>query len=487
MPHRYVCLSFVFFLHVLGASACGDKGKETGDDSGVDADAVDTTDTSVTDPLDDAPDLDDTITPDTETEPEADMIEDWVEEELSVPTDDEWTILVYMAACAEMETGADLALQWFEEATVGGGSMVHILALADMESTEGTTVYLVEDGVTTVLEEREEENTADPAVLEEFVTMGLSDYPAERTALFIKGLGFGWRGTCLDRTGTDEFDLMFVSEMADALNAAEAASGVELGMLVLESSIMAMIEVAYELRQVPRVLLVTESKIQDDGIPYGLILGHLVENPAIELYGFARMIIRDHNQYYEEKGALNPGDETATNFAAMAAHDLTRLDAVIDAHRVFASELGACLPIIHNVVPHARDRSMVGGFGSMTSSDYTSDIVALIEQLTDLLEENEFDYGANCPGLPAAMEGFVAAYYDMLVYEQHAEKFRWVTHGLTVWYPPTENKYNVVEIDGNWIEGIRYDNTDVNLDFVFDPDAYWVDYLFEYYRANLGP
>jgi hypothetical protein len=162
------------------------------------------------------------------------------------------------------------------------------------------------------------------------------------------------------------------------------------------------------------------------------------------------------------------------------------MDALFDAHAVFADELGSCLPEIHNVVPHARDRSMVGGFGSMTASDYTSDILALVFELGYILEDRDFDYAAKCPGLPAAMDGYLDTYRDMLIYEDHAEKFRWVAHGLTVWYPPTENKYNVEETDGSWIERVRYDDPGVDLEFVLGPEAYWVDYLFEYYRANLG-
>ena len=132
------------------------------------------------------------------------------------------------------------------DATSPASGNVNILVLVDKLTEDGLSLFEIAEGAVipldnweeqntadpTVLEalvtfgiDWEEQNTADPAVLEAFVAYGLNRYPYSTTALFITGDGHGWRGICRDRDPDDPEageDLMSVDEIAQVIDAKKA-------------------------------------------------------------------------------------------------------------------------------------------------------------------------------------------------------------------------------------------------------------------------
>jgi hypothetical protein len=134
---------------------------------------------------------------------------------------------------------------------------------------------------------------------------------------------------------------------------------------------------------------------------------------------------------------------------------------------------------LYNLLPHARDRSMVGTFGSTTDADYTSDIGAFMNGTQELLEERGVAY----EDLDRAINAFWTTYREALVVELHAEKYRWVPHGLSIWYPPSPNRFDTPEKDDAPFAS-EMDYTDPGIDLDFVNDSTWLDYLLAYFTAS---
>ena len=397
---------------------------------------------------------------------------------------DKWTVLIYCSADQSdtLESSLEVELSALQDATKPSSNDVNIVVLVDKFSEQGSSIYEVEDGNITEIETRDEENTADPVVLQNFVSYGLDNYPAERTVLIIKGEGLGWRGICLDRNDGVETDLnlMTVDEIATVLKGQE-----RIDLLVFNGNNMAMIEVAYELREAVPYMVATQSQIQKDGIPYGMFITDLVQTPDMSAAAFAEEIVNDHVEYYSPKGNLGQGPvDTSQNFANMVALDLSKIDLVVKKHTVFAKILGDLIPDLHNIVPHARDLSMVGHFNDIDDYDYLSDISTFATEVVGLLDEKN---GNSYSELRNAVDEYLTAFEEAVVAEAHADKFHNV-HGLSIWYPPSLRKYNVRDFgsldDLEFAQTFHYEDADLYLDFI--TDSSWVNYLMEYYLAVGG-
>ncbi len=198
-----------------------------------------------------------------------------------------------------LETSMEIELAALQEATTPLSNGINIIVLVDKLSENGTEIFKIEDGQIIDIESRDEENTADSAVLEDFVNYSLTEYPADKTMLVIKGEGLGWRGICVDTNEMGDKDIMTVDKIAGVLE------GRGIDILVLEGDNMAMIEVAYELRNAVPYLVATQSQIQEDGISYGMFIADLVNDTGMSIVDFATEIANDHVTYYND---LKSGD-----------------------------------------------------------------------------------------------------------------------------------------------------------------------------------
>jgi hypothetical protein len=414
-------------------------------------------------------------------------------------SDAEWTLLIYNAIdcpeCTMIVSDKNVAGNTLEdsleaeisgmmeatEATGTGNNGVNIVLLVDKFSEEGTRIYEIEDGLMTEIASRPEENTSDPAVLEAFLDFGRSEYPAKKTALIIKSQGLSWRGIGQDTNADGEKELMSIDEIAGALT----DKGVDL--LIFNGNNMAAIEVAYELRKAVPYMVGTQSQIQEDGLAYGMFIQKLVNDPQISELVFAKSIVDDHLAYYAPKGNIgDPKADTSQNFATMSVYDLSAMDALVAAHTTFATILSGYFPDdLYNVVPHARDESMVGHFNDIDSWDFLSDIYQFMSSLETLLDEKRGP--GTYPDLREAMAVYKEVYDNqILVYEDHPDKYH-NAHGMSIWYPGCKETYYVRDrdaIDLLFGQTFFYEDPQLALDFVIDSS--WIGYLRTYYFSVGG-
>lgn len=410
----------------------------------------------------------------------------------------EWTLLFYLAADNEQEAYADATIDQLLAGTAQVGSHPQILVFIDRLSVKGTEVFEVADGAKTLLSVHEEQNSADGDVLQDFATYALGLAEHDKVAFVMKSEGLGWRGIGRDNTHDPEMDdqLMSTGDLAEALIGAQETTKKEVDLLVLEGSIMAFIEVVYELRDAAPFLLATQSKIQPDGIPWEMIIEDLRVIPDMDSIQLGETIIDDHLEYYSDKG--NNGVQkldTSINFAAMTLFDLSYINDVVDTHRIWADTTSALFDEIYNILPHARDLSDVGGFGEITDSDFDFDLETFMSESLRLIEEADLplpDEGdlSVLELLTPAVEDYLDAQDHLILYQRSPDDgFKLNSaNGLSIWYPPTWNKYDTSD-ENSLVFGslMFYADTEIALDWL--NDSTWLNYLFEYFDradANLA-
>jgi hypothetical protein len=392
-----------------------------------------------------------------------------------------WTLLFYLAADNAQESYADATLKQLLSATAAAGEHPQVVVLIDRLSTTGTEIFEVVGGKKVAIQTSPEEVTSRGAVLQSFATLGLKRATGDRVALVVKSEGLSWRGIGRDNThATDSPDtLMPVGDLAAAVAAAETASGGEIDLLVLEGSIMAFIEVVYELRSAAPALVATQSKIQPDGLPWAQVIADLDQKPAMTGTELGRAVVDDHLAYYSTKGNQGvPATDTSMNFASMTLFDLSQAQAAKQAHGAWAATLWPLFDEVYNVLPHARDLADVGGWGEITEFDFQTDIETFITEGQRLIGEAGLSY----PKLDTAADAYLAAQDKLILHHRKpsdGSKLK-AANGLSIWYPPTWNKYDTRDAsDELFGSDMYYEDPVIGLDWVTDSN--WITYLKKYF------
>ena len=105
-----------------------------------------------------------------------------------------WTIMVYLAGDNNLDSAGLVDLK--EMKTTGTTDKIAVLAQFDRAGAKRSTVrYCLKKGTTLAKDavaKLGETNTGDPKVLEDFVTWGVTNYPADHYLLVLWNHGAGW-------------------------------------------------------------------------------------------------------------------------------------------------------------------------------------------------------------------------------------------------------------------------------------------------------
>ncbi|MCJ7725119.1 MAG: clostripain-related cysteine peptidase, partial [Acidimicrobiia bacterium] len=220
---------------------------------------------------------------------------------------DSWTVLVYMVGDNNLEVNAleDLA----EMAAVTPQDRFDIVVLADRSAGEvsdpaiglpdwtDTKLLLIEGAQTTVLSEYGEADMGDPAVLTEFVTTGITDFPAAHYALIL------WdHGAAVFGIGPDDFgaggapSALSPAELGPAIRQALDATGVDrLDIIGFDACLMASLEVAVGMAPVARYMIASEE--YEPGVGWDwTALEYLAVEPHPTATGLGETIILQYHQ-----------------------------------------------------------------------------------------------------------------------------------------------------------------------------------------------
>lgn len=269
-----------------------------------------------------------------------------------------WTVMIYLDADNNLESAALMNMDWLEN--VGSSGDVNYLVLLDTLSG-GTELLYIED-----VDVREsvllnddydflssgEVNMADPEVLEEFIEIGVNDFPAVYYAVILWDHGGGWRGICWDDT-TEELseaeDAIYMDELRDAFAGAYEDTGVVIDIVGFDACLMAMPEVAYELRDYADYLIFSEETIYGTSFPYEMIATDLNAEPGMGPLECVEMMASDYADFYVSNAGYP--DWTISTF------DMAYMDDLYDAVDYLGSELLASLNYYVNAYQNARVQS----------------------------------------------------------------------------------------------------------------------------------
>jgi hypothetical protein len=292
-------------------------------------------------------------------------------------------VLAYLAADNDLDGAAIADIREMERVGSRPG-LVEIVVQVDRAAAEGrsngnrptTRRYYITRGrarrriTSTLLSDLGETNTGDPHVLEEFLAFGVNAYLAKRYALIIWNHGSGvyvpeqmlalGRAParagigCLDPLG---FGLAYDERSGDCLDTRELARVLATGHRLLERKIdlvgmdaclMAMLEIAWQLRDHAGVLVGSEEIEPGTGWPYAAILRDLTARPSMDPAELAATVVRRYVRAYRR----------SWQGITQSAIDLSRLDDLVNAVDGLARALLAALPAVRRTVSDARRRTL---------------------------------------------------------------------------------------------------------------------------------
>ncbi len=388
-------------------------------------------------------------------------------EDSDAAVEKEWTLLIYWDADNNLEFCTEFALETWCNAMTSEAEF-NLVAMVDILSVEGTWVYDIHDGTYDTVETLAEKNMSDPAVLEEFVYYGLTNYPAEKTLLVMQDHGYSWRGLCVDET--DGGAIMSIDGMAKALSSAKSRNdGRGVDILAMDACSMATIEVAYELRGIVSYYVASQSVVPYDGLPYDMMISSLIPDATISAETYSSMIVDQYLLYYSSKTDyehIYPYDQ---DFISCSAFDIAKIDALGASFSAVTAALEPLVATHSDEIKAARDIAVDGKWANIGGWEYLADVYTLFDELRGIDD-----------GLDAAIDGFEAAFDDALVNEGNSWRFGELPHGLVLHFPPSLALYN----SESWKWAKQFVYHDIGLDLI--EVSSWFSCLMEYYASAPG-
>jgi hypothetical protein len=125
----------------------------------------------------------------------------------------------------------------------------------------------------------------DPQTLVDFANWAANNYPAKKYLLVIWNHGGGFRSLNLAKDiawdDTNGGDKITMPELEDALSMISAQIGKNIDIVGMDACLMAMTEVAYQIKDYADILVTSEESEPEGGWPYDTILSQLVSNPLM--------------------------------------------------------------------------------------------------------------------------------------------------------------------------------------------------------------
>lgn len=356
-----------------------------------------------------------------------------------------WTVLSYSIADTDLEPFMMADVN--EMGEVGTTDGLNIVALVDraadyssepvvgIEDWTGAKLLQIEPGGSAqVLEEMGDVNTGDPAVLSEFISRGINDYPADNYALIISDHGASWPGVGGDES-TEDHDALSLAEIDQAVGEGIEAGGIEkFDLLGFDACLMATYEVASLLAPHADRMLASQELEPGHGWDY-TSLQVAVDNPGISVDELGGALIDG----FEAQAQAEETDAEIT----LSLVDLTQMSAVDEALATFSSavsERGADLaPVV------GRTRAVNLGFGRSpdpAEDTHMTDLAGLASAI-----------GVEALDVSDAADGLVRAIDDAVVDKVDGQATAGAT-GLAIYFPPEadffDDRYTEIVTPGAW-------------------------------------
>jgi len=270
-----------------------------------------------------------------------------------------WTFMVYLDADNNLETYG--IIDFLEMSAIGSINGVNIVVQFDRipqyTSSYGNWTdcnrYFITQGQTptpeNAVENLGEVNMGDPNALVNFMVWAVQSYPADHYLLVLWNHGSGWKsayteevkGVCFDDT---DGDYLTTDELELALATAEDITGIKLDIIGFDACLMAMIEIAYQIRDYADIIVASEEVEPVDGWPYDAIISDLTSYPTMASSELATEIVVDYMASYSEddfviQSAANLGLVTYTKIDDLVSVTSNLAQALLDELSTYENEI----------------------------------------------------------------------------------------------------------------------------------------------------
>ncbi len=343
-----------------------------------------------------------------------------------------WTFMVYLDGDNNLEKLAvDIFLML---ASVGSSSEVNIIV--QMDRADGYDFrygdwtdckrFYVTQGLTPVsanaTENIGEVNMGDADTLKNFVNWGVCEHPADNFCLVLFDHGSGCvkfsessescipLGVCFDETSED---VLTISELSQAF----VCISEKIDVVFFDTCDVGMLEVAYEIEDYVDIMVGSEEVAFAAG-PYDNYLSSLVDNPSISSRNFASAIVDTYVRW-----ASSPSTMSAINLTTMS-----RLVAETDNFAQKLSEKENLYVDAINIVLDETE-SYLGPYQDY--SGYCIDLYGFAQLICQYVFDAEICAAANT----------VMDYVSDAIIARSGNN-RPNSHGLSIFFPDTKEKYN---------------------------------------------
>ena len=437
----------------------------------------------------------------------------------------EWTILIFMNGDNNLEQ--DALINFRQLARVGSTDAVNVVVQFDrikkyahtQPDWSQTLRFRITKGMEPVPKyaagDIGEANMGDGKVLSDFVTWGMTKYPANRYMLVIWDHGQGWRlflsdllkrGRALTKSraiglnddlaslrsssvllrnasgvaglngetapfrsapgspyrsaSNDETndDVLFNREMEDSLK--KSLAGKKLDVIGFDACLMSMVETAYAFHDVARYLVASEELEPGLGWKYDDWLSTIVANPTQDASSLAKATVQSYQKYYTDPST---GDPQTT----MAAFDLAQSQPLAASISTLGDLLTAKLDSQVQSVIEARAATSVYAPGY---NFYHVDLAQFLNQLKSRTSDQ-------------AVRGQVDTVLDRIstgVIANYAGSDRlgsYGSNGIAIYFPGSQHEY----VGDPFNEG-GYEKTNTLFPVEFVQKERWGDFLHAYWN-----
>jgi len=326
-------------------------------------------------------------------------------------TQRKWTILVYSAGDNNLH---DFLVTNLDDAEkVGSTDSVAVVSQLDHGGSAGAERLFIQKDNQPGLHSQQVEQLGDvdmasPDTLSEFVQWGMKNYPAEHTMVIISDHGNGWRGAVEDAGhGT----WMKLEDIEEGLKKARTATGKPLDVLGFDACLMASAEVAHQLKDEAKYLVVSQEVEGGEGWPYTRVLSeNLLSGLQAQLATRNNLDAREFAIY-----CVNAAASTPKVIPTISAIDSAQVPALTTAVKGFADAIVA--------TPARTGQMRKAARGTQSFYDY--------KDLTDFAQRVANNPKIADANLKQAANSVTAAVSNAVIAERHSPSYPGA-HGLTI-------------------------------------------------------
>ncbi|MDD5016169.1 MAG: clostripain-related cysteine peptidase [Atribacterota bacterium] len=243
----------------------------------------------------------------------------------------EWTVMVYLDADNNLESAGIDDINEME--MVGSSDDVNIVVqvdripysvlaannqgyIDDASNGDWTTTrryYITQDSDSSqissqLISDLGEQNMGDPETLVDFANWTVTNYPANHYLLVIWNHGGGFRSLSLSKDiawdYTDGEDKITMPELESALSSIDTQIGGKIDVVGMDACLMAMVEVAYQIKDYADILVASEENVPTAGWPYDTIFDQLVSDPYMSSEELASEIVTNYISNYTSSAVV---------------------------------------------------------------------------------------------------------------------------------------------------------------------------------------